>query len=84
MSKYRFNTKMKDADLNNVLRQIEDNLATQTEVNNKMHKTIAIVTAPPILADMQDGDEKIYNDGSNVYLYRRTGGRLFKLQMTEA
>lgn len=83
MSKYRFNKKTGNAVVDDLFRQIEDNLATLDDVDSRLIKTTALLTSAPKANSMGDGDEKMYDDGSNVYLYRRAGGRLFKVQMTE-
>ena len=80
---YKFTEKPKDDLLGKLLTEAEDNFATQSEVSLKAIKTTKYQTSAPVLKELKDGDERAYDDGSNMYLYRRIGARLFKIQMTE-
>lgn len=70
-------------ELDQILREIEDGFAEKKSLKDKAIKTVNLVKSAPALKEMNDGDERAYDDGSDVYLYRRVGGRLFKIQMTE-
>lgn len=70
-------------ELDQILREIEDGFAEKKSLADKAIKTVGLVKSAPVLKEMSDGDERAYDDGSDVYLYRRVGGRLFKIQMTE-
>ncbi len=70
-------------DLDEVLRQIEEQAASKAEIKNLAKKVDKIDKQEPKIKDLVNGQERLYDDGSNVFLYRRVGGRLFKIQMTE-
>lgn len=70
-------------ELDQILREIEDGFASKKEVANVAPKTVNLVKSEPVNKDLKDGDERAYYDGSNHYLYRKIGGKLFKFQLTE-
>ena len=76
--KYKFRKKLKDPDIEQLVREIEDNLATQGDVDDKYKKVKDIDTALPTLTNMEDGETKVYYDGSNYNRYYRVGAKLFK------
>lgn len=80
---YKFQKKLKDPEIQNIQREIEDNFATRDEVTSKAEKSKEIIKSEPRLSELNDGDEKWYDDGSNIYFYKRVGSRLVKFQGTE-
>jgi len=70
-------------ELDQILREVEDGFAGKKDIENMAVKTVGLVKSAPVKKELKDGEERAYDDGSNVYLYRRVGGRLFKIQMTE-
>lgn len=66
-----------------LFQEASDNMATNLDLSGKMAKTAELSASEPSLKTLSDGDEEAYNDGSNYYLYRRIGGKLFKFQLTE-
>jgi len=79
----KFSTLFHDTDLQRMQREIEDNLVDKTEIDNKAEKTGAFSMTEPVLKNMKDGDEAGYDDGTNKWLYRRIGAKLYKWQLTE-
>ena len=79
----KFEKLHKDQELQNIQRQIQDNLADKSDLNEKKSKNKSFVTVEPKLTDMADGDELAYDDGTNFWIYRRIGSKLFKSQQTE-
>lgn len=84
MNNYRFKKPHKDHDIQEIQRQIEDNFAIKSEVDEKRNKVVNIEKSVPTLNSMKDGDEVAYFDGSTYYKYYRIGGKLFKKEITEA
>lgn len=80
--KYRFSEKPNSL-IGRLLVEAEDNFAVQSDVNAKLAKTTGFVKQVPKLKEMNDGDELAYDDGSNCYLYRRIGSKLYRFQLTE-
>lgn len=70
-------------ELDQILREIEDGFVGKKEVANMAVKTATLVKSEPVNKELKDGDERAYYDGSNHYLYRKIGGKLFKFQLTE-
>jgi len=80
---YKFSKKHKDLDIAKIQIEAEDNFATQDDLGDKYDKVTEITTVEPTLTDMQDGETRVYNDGTDIWRYYRVGSRLFKLQFTE-
>ena len=80
---YKFRKKAKDLDLQETVREIEDNFATRVDVNDKQAKVKSVNLAVPKLTELKDGEKKIYYDGTNRWKYERYGGELFRTQMTK-
>ena len=80
---YKFRKKHRDPDVARIQEEIEDNLARLKDVEIKDETVKEIVTTAPTLATMKKGERKIYDDGTNIWYYRRAGNRLFKMQWTE-
>ena len=83
MINYKFQKKLKDPDLQNMQREIEDNFAVRGEVDDKQNIVKDVLKSEPRLLDMKDGELRYYDDGTNVYLYKRVGSRLIKFQGSE-
>jgi len=81
--KYKFRKKLKDPDIEQLVREIEDNLADQKDVDDKQKKVTGVGASIPNLTELKDGEKKIYYDGTNRWKYERYGGELFKTQMTK-
>ena len=81
MGTYKFRRKPKDLD--SEFREIEDNFAIKTDVEDKKPKLKEIKKYAPKLSEMSDGDEQIYYDGTDYFLYLRVGGKRFKVTLTE-
>jgi len=79
---YKFSDLHKDQSIQKIQLEIQDNMATQTDLSGKADKTISIVTVLPKLTDLSDGDKKVYYDGTNYWKYERIGSQLFKTQIT--
>lgn len=79
MPKYRFKGSDEPRDIK---RQIEDKYATYETVQQKALKVEDIVYSEPLVQDMQNGDNLIYDDGTNQWEYLKRGGKLFKKQLT--
>jgi len=79
-NRYRFSIRHKDRDINKIQKEIEDNFATKTEINDKEGKIKKYMTVEPELKDLSDGDRVYYYDGTNLYEYRRINGKLYKSQ----
>lgn len=82
-TKFKLAQHTNDEILNNILRQIEDNMATRDDVQTRAVKTVQLQKSAPNVKSLSDGDEVAYDDGTNVFLYRRIGGKLFKVQLTQ-
>lgn len=80
--KYRFSEKPSGI-LGKLFTEAEDKFAVQDDVQRKLEKTTKISKQVPKLKELNDGDEVAYDDGSNCYLYRRIGAKLFRFQLTE-
>ncbi len=61
-----------------MIREIEDNLATQVAVDEKYEKVKVIKKSVPKVTEMKDGETIVYDDGSNIYRYYKVGGKLLK------
>ena len=72
-----------DKDIVRVKKQIEDNFADMKTVEGKSEKVKTLKTSVPDKKDLSDGDTVLYDDGTNVYRYYKSGGRLFRQQLTE-
>lgn len=81
--KYRFSKTHRDADIMRIQKEIEDNLATRSEVDEKYKKVTKIEGSPPQVIDLDDGQTKVYVNGSTKRRYYRVGGRLFYSELTE-
>ncbi len=79
---FKFPFKTEDQKLNSLLREIENKLAEKSVVDGKAVKTTSFLRQEPRLTEMSDGDDKVYFDGADYYLYKRVGGKLFKTQLT--
>ena len=79
----KFRTKPTDRALSEIVRQIEDQVASREDVAVKDNSVKVIQTAEPTNKEMKDGERRIYDDGTNQWYYRKVGGRLFKIQCTE-
>jgi len=79
---YKFSEKPSDL-IGRLLTEAEDNFATQKDVGSKAVKTLSFVKQVPRVKELQNGDERAYDDGSNCYLYRRIDGKLYRFQLTE-
>jgi len=77
--KYKFsNTK----DNERFKKEIEDNFAAYSTVQEKQQK-FKTVFSQPQAKDYQEGDTVIYDDGTNIYKYYKSNGRLFRQTLTE-
>lgn len=83
MKRYKFKKSHIDSDMQEIQREIEDNLATQNDVNDKYNKVKEIKKSAPKANDLSDGDTRVYDDGTNVYRYYKVGSRLFRQTLTE-
>ena len=80
---YRYSKLHRDREIANIQIESQDNFATKLSLSEKYDKVVNIVTTEPKLADLANGETKVYNDGTNVWRYYRVGNRLFKMQLTE-
>lgn len=83
IGKYKFSIRHKDPDVQVIQREIEDKFAIKSDLNDKYNKVASIQKNEPQNKNMSDGETIMYDDGTNVYRYHKTGGRLFKQQLTE-
>ncbi len=80
---YKFTRKPVNPELYQILTEAEDNFASKEDISGLQIKTLDLVKQEPKPTELSNGDERVYDDGSNVYLYRKVGSRLFKIQMVE-
>lgn len=80
---YKFSKKHKDMEIARIQIEAEDNFATRSDVNVKADIVTTLLDIEPTLTDMIEGEIRYYDDGTNQWFYKRVGGRLFKLQLTE-
>lgn len=78
MAKYRIRT----LEVEKIKKEIEDNFASYETVQTKALKVTDIIISEPKLKDMKNGDNLIYDDGTNQWEYLKRGGKLFKKQLT--
>ena len=76
--RYRFSIRHKDSDINKIQKEIEDNFAPISVVNNKEDKVTSYTTIEPDAKKMSNGEKKLYYDGTNLYFYVKVNGKLFK------
>lgn len=82
-SKFRFQEKTGDQKIDQRLREIEDNFANTSDLDDKDDKVTNIVHSQPLAKDLKDGQKRLYFDGTNYYRYYKIGGKLFRTQLTE-
>jgi|PlaIllAssembly_1097288.scaffolds.fasta_scaffold168517_3 hypothetical protein len=83
MSGYKYSSLHKDKDIRNIQRETQDNFMSKSDGLEKADKVSSLITLAPVLTDLTDGQEKVYDDGTNVWIYKRVSSRLFKVQLTE-
>jgi len=79
----RFSFKHDDLKIQDIQREVEDNLVGKDEVKDLQAKVKTIEKKEPAIKSLSEGEQKVYDDGTNQFLYLKAGGRMFKVQLTE-
>lgn len=83
MSRYKFTSIHKDPQIMRIQKEIEDNLAKESDLNDKLDK-VSFTNSVPKMTDLSDGELKVYVNGATKRLYIRSSSRLFHVNLTEA
>lgn len=83
LGKYRFQKKNADFNIGRMQEEIEDNLASNEDLDTKQLKVTDVITIEPTMNDLSDGEKKVYYDGTDTWKYERYGSQLFKTQITK-
>lgn len=81
--KFKLSSFPADPQLAQLLREVQDNVAGSNEVAAKADRVDSATRSAPKLKEMNNGEERIYYDGSNYWTYKRVGNVLLKSQWTE-
>ena len=78
----KLSEKTEDEKLNNILTEIEDNVATTSEVKQKQSIISSVLTVEPTEKMLSNGERVIYYDGSSYWEYMKIVGTVLKHQLT--
>jgi len=79
----KFKKPHRDIDIQEIQRDIEDNLADKSDLDMKYTKVTDISKSIPQVTDLNNGETKMFHDGTNYYRYYKVGGNLLRQQLTE-